>query len=330
MVQVKQYPPVAIEREYQKLQIEILNNTKRILEDEVLRYLPMLLGQDTRIDSTDRMDDIASKIAALFMIANGKVDAYLALYGVQKAVQNIAELINRFNTKQFQRVVKTKIGIYTLRARPGLYKSAKLNLISKAEAGLGGINIPGPSRESKLNVFKLLQNSVGIDTFADNPALKDTMNLWVVNNVNLIKSVNKDFLAQSEQILYDGATRGQRHEVIAKRILADPKIVKTGELEKSAFKKAKTRAKIIARDQTNKLNGQLNRMRQQDCGIEDYDWRGVMDSRERHSHVRLEGQRCSWEVGAPSLNGANPGDEILCRCYGDPVIDLDAILGDAS
>lgn len=324
MAMVKQGPPILIERQYQIEQRKILKETRRILNDEVIRYLPVLINERSDEYNTD---DLASKIAALFMIANGKLDAYLALYGIEKAIQNIAILINSFNTRQFQRVVKSKIGTYTLRARPGLSPSSQLNLI-QAKLVASGINIPGPSNASKLKVLKLLQNSVGIDTFADNPKLKETMNVWVANNVNLIKSTNQQFLDQAEQLINDGAIRGLRHEEISRRIMNDKVIANGKELEKSVFLKAKTRANLIARDQTNKLNGNLNRLRQQDCGIEQYKWRGILDARERHSHVRLEGALLYWETGAPSLGGANPGDEILCRCYGDPEIDLDAILGD--
>lgn len=333
MALVRQKPPVLIERKYQIEQRKILNVTKQILEDEVIRYLPALLGQMERSDSQERMDDLASKIASLFLIARGKLDAFLAIYGIEKTIQNIALLINEFNKKQFQKVLKAKVGQYVLTANPNIKNSPKFQFVrarlkegvSGGQGGMAGLPV---TRGRGADVFKIMQNIVGIDTFADNPLLKETMNVWVVNNVNLIKTVNQDFLNQAEQIINDGAVKGLRHEVIAKKILDDKKIAAGGELEKSVFQKAKTRANLIARDQVNKLNGNLNRLRQQDCGIEDYRWRGILDARERHSHVRLEGQLLSWETGAPSLGGANPGDEIQCRCYGDPEIDLDAILGD--
>lgn len=336
MVQVKQKAPILIERQYQIEQRKILNVTKKIIEDEVLRYLPVLLEQTGRADSQERMDDLASKIASLFLIANGKISAFLSLYGIEKTIQGIAILINQFNTKQFQKVLKAKVGQYVLTANPNIKKSPQFQFVrarlkegvSGGQGGSGGIPGLPVTRGRGADVFKIMQNIVGIDTFADNPMLKETMNIWVVNNVNLIKTVNQDFLNQAEQIVNQGAVQGLRHEVIAKKILNDQKIAAGGELEKSVFQKAKTRANLIARDQVNKLNGNLNRLRQQDCGIEQYKWRGILDARERHSHVRLEGALLYWETGAPSLNGANPGDEIQCRCYGDPEIDLDAILGD--
>lgn len=314
MVQIKL--PLVIERQYQIEQRKILNETKRIIEEEIIRYLPQLLEGTGRGDA-EHMDDLASKIASLFMIARGKVDAFLALYGVEKTVQGIALLINQFNFKQFSKMVKAEVGVWSLRHSPSISKQAKLNIIRSRAVGL-----PGPTTAAKMDVFKILQNSIGIDTFADNPKLKETLNVWVVNNVNLIKDVQKKFLDQSEQVIFEGAQKGLRHEVLAKKILAET------DLDKGRFKTAKTRANLIARDQVSKLNGTLNRLRQTDVGIKEYEWNGVMDSRERLTHVRSEGHRYSWEEGNPSLGGANPSDEPNCRCWGSPVIDLDSMLGE--
>lgn len=343
--------PLAIERRYQselnKLMIEIGN----IIEEDVIAHLPYVLS--TKVDE-ERMDDIASKLAALFLLARGKISGLIALYGTRFIIQNIASLINAFNIKQFQKSIKYGIGEFPLspnvnqikgsgRAISGgarmtktqfnyFVKAANPEQImaainsGKAPFGAGPSSIKSPNSpetiETKAKVSNLLKAQLGIDPLAGNPKLAEQMNMWVVNNVNLISNTTETFVNQAEQVVMDGARRGLRHEVLAKEIMAGT------DLEPGRFKKLQTRASLIARDQTNKLNGTLNRVRQEESGIEDYTWRDVGDSRVRHEHRKLDGKVFSWSKGAPSLGGLNPGDDYNCRCWADPVIDLNKILGE--
>lgn len=73
-----------------------------------------------------------------------------------------------------------------------------------------------------------------------------------------------------------------------------------------------SQADLIARDQTLKLAGTLNKVRQLNAGVEEYTWSGVMDRRERRSHVDLEGRRFRW--GQPTPIGYEPGQDYQCRC----------------
>lgn len=169
---------------------------------------------------------------------------------------------------------------------------------------------------NKNQIRRVFKQAVGIDFFASEPYLAEEMNLFVINNVNLIKSNNAAFLSQTESVVYDGMRRGLRHEEIAKQILGTSK----DELgHTSKFKNAKTRANLIGRDQTNKFNGNLTKLRQENAGVKRYIWRSVGDGRVRERHAGFNGQEFTWEKGAPG--GINPGDEIQCRCYAEPVID---------
>jgi SPP1 gp7 family putative phage head morphogenesis protein len=169
---------------------------------------------------------------------------------------------------------------------------------------------------NKAQITRVMKQGLGVDIYQAEPWLAQELNIFTVNNVNLIKSSNAAFLKQTETIVYDGMRRGLRHEEIAKQILGTGK----DELGKvSKFKTAKNRANLIARDQVNKLNGQLNELRQKNAGISKYIWRTNVDGRERASHNHWNGMEFSWETGSP--NGTNPGDEIQCRCYAQPVLD---------
>lgn len=169
---------------------------------------------------------------------------------------------------------------------------------------------------NKAQITRVMKQALGIDYFQAEPWLAQELNIFAINNANLIKSNNTAFINQVENVVYDGMRRGLRHEEIARQILGSGK----DELGKvSRFKQAKTRANLIGRDQINKLNGNLTRLRQENAGVKRYIWRTVGDNRVRDKHAGFDGNEYTWEEGAPG--GIHPGDEIQCRCYAEPVID---------
>ena len=50
----------------------------------------------------------------------------------------------------------------------------------------------------------------------------------------------------------------------------------------------------ITRDQTNKMTGQLNQIRQGQLGIKEFIWQTVKDERVRDEHVERDGVTYSW------------------------------------
>lgn len=168
---------------------------------------------------------------------------------------------------------------------------------------------------NKAQITAVLKQGLGLDVFAGEPWLAQEMNNFVTTNVNLIKSNNAAFLSQTENIVFDGMRRGLRHEEIAKQILGTGKD-ELGHV--SRFRNTKTRANLIGRDQINKLNGQLTKLRQTGLGVKEYIWRTVGDSRVRHHHRARNGVKYTWAKG--SEMGTHPGDEIQCRCYAEPIL----------
>lgn len=87
-------------------------------------------------------------------------------------------------------------------------------------------------------------------------------------------------------------------------------------------------AERIARDQTLKLNSQLSQTRQTNAGVTEYTWSTSLDERVRPMHAALEGSRQSYaEPPVTNADGEtnNPGEDILCRCIGIPVINFDDV-----
>lgn len=73
----------------------------------------------------------------------------------------------------------------------------------------------------------------------------------------------------------------------------------------------------LARDQTNKLTGQLTQIRQESLGIRKFIWRTSGDNRVRETHQQFEGRTYLWSN--PPEGG--PGFPIQCRCTAQAVID---------
>ena len=164
-------------------------------------------------------------------------------------------------------------------------------------------------------VHSVFKQALGINLLFNEPWLAEELKIFAINNANLITNVSSQFIAQTEQLVFEGMRKGWRHEVVAKKLIA-----KRGAVDElgrvSRFSSAITRANLIARDQTSKLNGNLSHLRQVGTGITHYFWRDSNDIRVRITHRSFDGFRFSWKKGAPG--NIHPGDEIQCRCWGEP------------
>jgi SPP1 gp7 family putative phage head morphogenesis protein len=83
---------------------------------------------------------------------------------------------------------------------------------------------------------------------------------------------------------------------------------------------ADSRAKLIARDQTSKINGAFTSVRQQSLGITKFVWQTAQDERVREEHADLDGEEYLWSE--PPKEGM-PGEAVNCRCIALPVFELD-------
>lgn len=125
----------------------------------------------------------------------------------------------------------------------------------------------------------------------------------IAENVSYIKGIRDDYATKIEQIIYRGVTKGQSYGEMAEAIRHQGKM-------------SRNRAAFIARDQSGTIYSQMTRTRHQAAGINHFQWRGMMDERERASHVAREGIIYNYDT-ADLL----PGEDYGCRCTGDPVFD---------
>lgn len=156
---------------------------------------------------------------------------------------------------------------------------------------------------------KMLKSALSVDIIAAEPWLSQLADVWVRENVRLIKSVETQYFDRIESVIIQAVQNGEMTRDVA------AKIREIGGV-------SARRANIIARDQVGKLNGQLTKYRQMNLGIETYEWSTSGDRRVRPTHQSRSGKIYRWDSPPPD---GHPGEPILCRCSAIPQIDLDKI-----
>lgn len=157
--------------------------------------------------------------------------------------------------------------------------------------------------------IQVTRAALGVRLLTEESWLSGSIEAFVADNVQLITNLSQEYIDQIGQTVNRGVRAGLRHESIAKQVFSPT-------LPAGRFRQAKTRARLIARDQINKLNGQLTERRQTDIGVEEYIWRTAGDTRVRSQDQAQAGKKYRWDRPPP---GGHPGQKVNCRCYAEPV-----------
>lgn len=161
------------------------------------------------------------------------------------------------------------------------------------------------SKFNRRQWHRILRKHYRVDVVKSEPQLKPRLQEWEQRNLALIESIPAQFVERLEGRIIDAVQRGMTAKDVTKIVL-------------SVYPLPVKRARLIARDQVGKLNGQLTRMRQEALGVESYRWRGVMDARERPSHVEHEKKVFRWDDPPPETG--HPGEDYQCRCHAEPIL----------
>lgn len=158
------------------------------------------------------------------------------------------------------------------------------------------------------------KRAVGIDVtkIIDNSPIGNEIKKAIARNTRLISTIEDDYARRARKILQDGLSGG-----------ADGKSIKKQIRELGGFRDQdkgieQRRAKVIARDQTQKTMSAIDRARQEHIGIKHFDWMTSGDQRVRSEHKKRNRKRYAWD-NPP--DGVLPGDDPLCRCTARPDID---------
>ncbi len=161
-----------------------------------------------------------------------------------------------------------------------------------------------------LQFQKVVSASIGVTPIIAQNWLPTTTQAFIAQNVSLITKMTQTEMDTISEMVLRNVQKGLRYEELSREIEKQMDI-------------SRNRADLIARDQVEKLNGQLSQLRQQSIGGKRYIWRTAMDERVRSEHEDREGKEFSWDD--PPDDG-HPGEPINCRCYAEMIFD--DILGD--
>lgn len=159
-------------------------------------------------------------------------------------------------------------------------------------------------RRNRTRLGNSIKSRFGIDaaSLMTSGDVRDTVQVAVQRSVGLIRGLNDDVAKRVEFAVLDAAQRGQSTTVLSERLRGEMGV-------------ARNRARLIAKDQVSSLNSALNRVRQEQFGIDSYVWRTVGDERVRDEHASRDGKVFRWDD--PPEDG-NPGEPIGCRCVAQP------------
>lgn len=206
------------------------------------------------------------------------------------------------------------------------------------------------SRKKFINQFK---NQIGIDILKrlEKEGLKESFQQQIEECVGLIKSIPQDYFSKIGEMVYQSSAGNFEYEGGLQKAIQDLTGV------------ARTKAKLIARDQTMKAVSTFNRLRLQNIGFKCYIWRNSRDKRvagnpngiyssnvdaklsykavnhkkfylgqphndrnEYHgNHWDREGKYFFFHLPPPD---GHPGMGINCRCYSEPVFLTDKEIED--
>lgn len=207
-----------------------------------------------------------------------------------------------------------------------------------AENWVGKVN-----KYNKDKFMAHMRKVLGIDIGAIvDEAMKDELDIMIMENTSYIKSI-PDYLVGH----------------VADRVVQHFKGIPMPENRtlrqqiKEEFKVSDGRAKVLARDQTSKMNTSISAIRQVNLGIDCYIWKTVEDERVvgkpggvypkttklHKNHYIMQGLLCKWadptvysdDKGATwkprtaQMPHNHPGDDIMCRCRPAPFIDIEKL-----
>ena len=155
-----------------------------------------------------------------------------------------------------------------------------------------------------------------------NQGLKSDIEIQIEENASLIKTLPTDVAKKVTKDISDMALKGMRASEIAKVI------------REQTDKYSRASAKFIARTEVSKTTTALTKARCDNLDLHWYVWRTMEDGdRVRKSHRIMEGVLVNWNeppspealAGEKSVGNYHAGNIWNCRCYPEPLIEIDDI-----
>jgi SPP1 gp7 family putative phage head morphogenesis protein len=144
------------------------------------------------------------------------------------------------------------------------------------------------------------------------------------------RQLERDFIEQNTELIQlEQRARAEVREVITGPLREGIRVEEVRERIQERLGVVRSRAELIARDQTLKLYGQIQEARQTAAGIEEYTWSTSDDERVRSRHQELEGTTQRWDsppiVDRKTGRRAHPGNDFQCRCAAIPILPAEGL-----
>lgn len=170
------------------------------------------------------------------------------------------------------------------------------------------------STKGKL-IYDLLTKEVNVN---NNYIFEDQIR----ENVGLIKTLPQDVANKVVRDIVDEAIKGKRARTIETII------------REQTSKHARASARLIARTEVSKTTTAITKARSEALDLKWYVWRTALDGdRVRKSHRNMEDVLVAWSnppspeklVGEKDVGNYHAGNIWNCRCYPEPLIDIDDV-----
>jgi SPP1 gp7 family putative phage head morphogenesis protein len=152
--------------------------------------------------------------------------------------------------------------------------------------------------------------------------MRSALSQQIIGNAALIKKMPYELAIILSDYIQTETFKGHRASDISKDLQQQYKSI------------SKSRIDLIARTETSKTQCALTEARAKNLGIEWYVWRTSKDVRVRHSHDEMDGVLVKWNNppnpekmfgGHNSGNSYHAGMIYNCRCYAEPVVDINRV-----
>lgn len=179
-------------------------------------------------------------------------------------------------------------------------------------------SIAGEFVRTQVSVNSRGRRSVGIDVFSNSQQARDYLEAATFQNAMLITSIPAQYLEQVQNIVMTNMRAGMRPSYIEQAL-------------SQQFGVTSRRAKMIARDQTAKVQGEINKRKQQAAGFLYFKWVDSHDQRVRHRHREIADKVTDYGKGVYRWDDLplsdkgepiQPGSDYQCRCVAVAVPDF--------
>lgn len=159
------------------------------------------------------------------------------------------------------------------------------------------------------------RNTVGINVFSGSNQMVDYLQAATIQNAALITSIPAQYLGEVGNLVMTNMRAGMRPSYIEQALVQQ-------------FGVTQRRAKMIARDQTAKVAGDIAEKRQRAAGFQFFQWVDSDDQRVRHRHREIADKVTAYGPGVYRWDNLplsdkgqpiKPGQDYQCRCIAKAV-----------